>query len=144
MANPESDDLNALGNLAHRQIGTRTQHQSKAAGAEHPASRWVLVVLIWLTVAAWVMLNMGGLRTALLGVSHSATQAENNAILSAAKAAVESHRRTVGQLPDRVPLAALEALVGFETTPAGYQLSIETQNSRITMDETGRTTEVKK
>ena len=56
----------------------------------------------------------------------------------AARQAVESHKSSTGQIPERVPLAALDALVQLETTPNGYRLRMRGTGAGLQMDEKGQ------
>lgn len=134
----EPENLSALASSAHRQIAGR-----QGPAGRHPppkgAPRRVLVVLIWLAVAAPLALNIGGLRSQLFGLPASAARAEALATLEAARQAVENHRSTTGQMPERVPLAALDALVQMETTTTGYRL--RWRATGVQMNEKGQVTE---
>lgn len=134
----EHENLNALASSAHRQIAGR-QGLAIPRTTARAVDRKVLAALIWLAVAAALALNMGGLRSLLFGLPASAARAEALTTLEAARQAVESHRSSTGQMPERVPLAALDALVQMEVTANGYRLRSRATGAQ--MDEKGQVTE---
>ncbi len=136
----EHENLNTLASSAHRQIAGR---HGRAIPRSMPMGvrRRVLAALIWLAVATPLALNMGGLRSLMFGLPASAARAEAKTTLMAARQAVESHKSSTGQMPERVPLAALDALVQLETTPNGYRLRMRGTGAGWQMDEKGQWTE---
>lgn len=97
--------------------------------------------MLWAAVLIPVLTDMGGLRKRWFGMAPSAVRAEALATLQAAKTAVDQHRRITGEMPDHVPLAALAALVNFETTPSGYRLSMPVRHGTLTIDQSSTITE---
>ena len=141
MQQPDStDDIELLAQSAHRQLGAR---KSPVGRARSESKRYLWVSVLWAAVLLPLTWNAGGMRTAIWGLPQSAIRAESVATLEAARAAVDSHRKITGAWPDRVPLAALDALVRYEPTPSGYLLTLQMQGMQLVMDQTGQVTERK-
>jgi hypothetical protein len=88
----------------------------------------------------YTLAHAGGLKRQVFGVSGATKQFEAQAILKSARAAVEQHRKETGSWPERVPLAALDALVNMKRTGNDYQLSIDLDGKIWVMDQNGLTT----
>ncbi len=139
MTNPSTDDsldIQALGAKAHHAL-QKVADQDGSGGALNSSGRsfffWLKLVLV-AGLAVFFLSQADGLRRQLFGVSQATTQLEAQAVLKSARAAVEQHRKETGALPDRVPLAALEALVTLEHTGTDYQLKIVLDGKTWTMD----------
>ncbi len=137
---PDALDLSALAQSAHQQISAQAQ-PSAAAARRHKGWRYLAAGLLWVVVLVPVLTDMSGLRTRWIGMPQSAVRAEALATLRAAKVAIDQHRQITGEMPDRVPLAALAALVQFESTPSGYRLSMPMRNGTLSIDQSGAITE---
>lgn len=146
MTNPSNDDaldIQALGAKANRAL---QRGADKTASAEAPARTgpslafWLKLALL-VGLASFFVFEADGLKRQLFGVSQATTQLEAQAVLKSARQAVEQHRKEIGALPDRVPLAALEALVALEVIGTNYRLKIVLDGKTWTMDQNGETIE---
>ena len=136
----ENNDLQSLGAAAQRQIDRKTQPQDtlqrprQIAGLSLAAWLKLLVGIIFLL---WLWSHSQTLVRTLLGVPAGVAQAQSEAILTAARKAIEQHHQATGQWPQRIPLPALEALVTMERHGADYRLSVTLDGRGYTMDSSG-------
>ena len=94
--------------------------------------------LLLVVVALAVLFAQGPeLRRQIFGVPQAAIQLQAESVLNAARAAVEQYRKTNGSLPDRVPLAALDAMVTMEPSDSNYQLTLVLDGKAWQMDSQG-------
>lgn len=140
MQTSDQDNLSSLANSAHRQIAWQTAH-SVVKAPRSSVARYLAVAILWLAAIAPLALNTGGIQGLIFGLSANTARAEAVVTLEAARRAVEGHRSSTGQMPERVPLAALDALVQLEATAAGYRLSTRNGKISVQMDEKGQWTE---
>ena len=84
------------------------------------------------------MSHATAIRTILFGLPAKTKLADAEMVLEAARSAVEAHRSINRTLPERVPLAALDALVKMELLPGGtYTLFLEVNGVKARMDSSG-------
>ena len=136
----EDNDLQTLGVAAQRQIDRKTQQQDTR---QQPRQIAGLCLAAWLKLLAgailllWLWSNSQTLVRTWLGVSAGVAQAQSEAILKAARTAIEQHHKATGQWPQQVPLPALDALVTMERHGADYQLSVTLDGRGYSMDSSG-------
>jgi hypothetical protein len=132
--------IQSLVSAANRQI---TQDAAKAQRRVSPAQKrlgsvpWFKVGLSAVALAALIQQG-GDIRRQLIGVPQATIRLEALSVLNAARAAVDQYRKTTGELPDRVPLAALDALVAFERTGDAYQVKLTLDGKTWEMDHNGK------
>jgi len=135
---PSNDhvDIDALVSAAHHQVERaadqhhRNEHAARSVMATAP---WGKITLL---LGALVFLLSQGmeLRRQLFGATSAAVALQAQSVLTAAHAAIEQHRKETGELPDRVPLAALDALVSMERSGNDYQLKLVLDDRTWNMD----------
>lgn len=84
--------------------------------------------------------NLPALKASAGWVSEASRDSDLNLVLESARKAVEENRRINGELPPRVPLPALDALVALQTTASGYRLATQMNGRVAVMDEGGTVT----
>lgn len=132
----EELNLETLVSAANQQIERAAdlhQRQQHAARGAIRAAPWGKIMLL-VGVLVLVLLQGLELRRQFFGITQSALRLEAQSVLTAAHAAVEQHRKETGELPDRVPLAALDALVTMERSGSDYQLKLVLDDKTWTMD----------
>lgn len=128
-------------------VTAANQHVERAADRQHPRTRSALASAPWVKITllagALVFLFMQGLelRQQLFGATQAAVALQAQSVLTAAQAAVELHRKETGELPDRVPLAALDALVAMESDGTSYRLKLVLDDKTWNLDQQGKITE---
>jgi hypothetical protein len=135
----ESPDIDALVTAASHHIERSGDLQRRQASTVHGiwnSAPWGKIVLITLALA--LLLSQGlELRRELFGATQAAVELQAQSVLIAARAAIEQHRRETGELPDRVPLPALDALVTMEHNGSDYRLKIVLDGKTWDMDNYG-------
>jgi hypothetical protein len=132
-------DIDALVSAANQHVERGADQQQRK---EH-AARSVLATAPWgkitLLLGALVFLLSQGmeLRRQLFGATQAAVAIQAQSVLTAARAAIEQHRKETGELPDRVPLPALDALVTMERSGSDYQLKLGLDGQTWNMDNYG-------
>lgn len=134
------DNLSSLANSAHQQIARQSAHTVNAV-PRSPVFHYLGVAALWLAVVSPLVFNVGGIQSLVFGPSANTARTEALITLGAARRAVESHRSSTGQMPTRVPLVALDALVQLEETATGYRLTTRSGKVSMQMDEKGQWTE---
>lgn len=131
-------DLNALALNAQKDID-RAQAQREAMGQRGGRRVPWLRGVVGLLVAGLFLSTLGDHRTRRywLGVSDQEQTTEMSAAMAAAKLAVERSHATTGEWPDRVPLAALAALVQLENPGPNFRLLARTDQWELTMSAAG-------
>lgn len=135
----ESPDLQALVSAASRHIehaADKHARQESHAVGNFVFAYWPKIFLVVVAIA--VLFAQGAeLQRQFFGVPQGAVQLQAESVLTAARAAVEQHRKTNGSLPDRVPLAALDAMVSLESNDGSYQLTLVLDGKKWQMDHQG-------
>lgn len=135
-------DLQSLGARAEHSLQHPSSKVPSSASSHWPrsaATPWIKGALL-AGVLVLAASQGGGLRRQVFGVSQAALNLEAQAALASARAAVEQHFKETGAWPDRVPLAALDALVSMERTGSEYRLAVRLEGKAWTMDQTGKMT----
>ena len=132
-------DLNALVSAANRQVDQAADatRQQENRPANTSAFRLGLTLVIATGLTALLFVQAGDLRRLFFGVSQASIQAQAQTILTTARAAVEEHHKLTGKWPDRVPLAALDALVAYQNDGISYQLKLVLDGKTWQMDHYG-------
>ncbi len=136
----ESVDLQSLASAADKHIEQAEERHARkepTALASFLAAHWLQLLLV--LVALVVLFAQGAeLRRQIFGVPQAAIQLQAEGVLNAARTAVEQYRKTNGSLPDRVPLAALDAMVSLEPSDGNYQLTVVLDGKAWQMDHQGK------
>lgn len=129
-------DIDALVSAANHQVAHaadqhhRNQHAARSALATVP---WMKITLL-IGALAFLLSQGMELRRQLFGATQAAVALQAQSVLTAAHAAIEQHRKETGELPDRVPLAALDALVTMERNGSDYRLKVVLDDKAWNMD----------
>jgi hypothetical protein len=132
-------DLNALVSAANRQVDQAADAALQKASRPSNASTFRLGLTLVLVAGLLALLftQANTIQRQLFGVSQATMQAEAQTILTTARAAVEEHHKLTGKWPDRVPLAALDALVAYQNDGISYQLKLVLNGKTWQMDHYG-------
>ena len=135
---PSNDplDIDALVSAANQHVerGSDQHHRNEhAARSVLATAPWGKIALL-LGALAFLLSQGMELRRQLFGATSAAVALQAQSVLTAAHAAIEQHRKETGELPDRVPLAALDALVTMERSGSDYQLKVVLDNKTWDMD----------
>jgi predicted lipid-binding transport protein (Tim44 family) len=132
-------DLNALVSAANRQVDQAADAalQKESRPSKASAFRLGLTLVLVAGLLALLFTQANVIQRQLFGVSQATMQAEAQTILTTARAAVEEHHKLTGKWPDRVPLAALDALVAYQNDGISYQLKLVLNGKTWQMDHYG-------
>jgi hypothetical protein len=140
MQHQPDDNLDALGGAA--QAGLEQRRSRIAAKAENGSrlpqlKRWASWAIL-IAAITFVLSEASTIRAVLFGLPTKTKLADAEIVLEAARQAVEAHRKITREIPNRVPLAALDALVRLELTADGsYRLVLEANGVTAQMDAAG-------
>jgi len=136
---PPKIDLQALAAKANSRL--EQQHASHQAALSKGASSrswgWIGLGMAALVAIVLLLSSLNTLKAAVGLVSDSSRDADLTLVLESARKAVEENRRINGEIPARVPLPALDALVNLERTANGYRLATQMNGRVAVMDENG-------
>jgi hypothetical protein len=139
---PSAPDLQALNLQAHNAVMANANRPLPSASVGPLGMTWLswVKLALALSLVIYLLAHAGELKRQLVGVSSSTQNLEAQAVLKSARAAVEQHHRETGFWPDRVPLAALDALVSMKRTGSDYQLQFDLNGKVWTADRNGTVT----